>query len=67
MANHSYNVTMPARFRPKDAKPILGIVVGYPLNIACEDFLGRRLRLGYLSHRWPAHAASHYAATDYVS
>ena len=44
------NITMAARLRPKDAKPVLGIMVGYPLDMARENFLGRGLRLRYLSH-----------------
>ena len=36
ITNHRHNITMPARIRPKDAKPILCIVVGYPPDIARE-------------------------------
>ena len=45
ITNDRHNVTMPARFGPKDAKTVLSIVVGYPLDQTRQHFLGSRLRL----------------------
>jgi len=41
VANHGYDVTMPARSGAQNAKAILGVVVGYSLDEACQHFLGR--------------------------
>jgi hypothetical protein len=35
-ANHGHDVTMPARLSAQDAKTILGVVVGYSLDEACQ-------------------------------
>jgi hypothetical protein len=45
MANDGYNVTMPACFGAQNAKPILSVVIGHPLDEARQDFLARRLQL----------------------
>ena len=41
VANHGYDVTMPARSGAQNAKAILGVVVGYSLDEARQHFLGR--------------------------
>ena len=40
MADDGHQIAMPARFRPENAKAVLGIVESDPLNEACENFLG---------------------------
>jgi hypothetical protein len=40
ITNHGYNSTMPARLGPQNAKAILGIMVGYPIDEARQHFLG---------------------------
>ena len=41
MADHGYDVTMSARPGAENAKTILGVVVGYPLDKARQNFLGQ--------------------------
>jgi hypothetical protein len=41
VADHGHQITVPARFRSEDAKAVLGIVEGYPLDEAGEHLLGR--------------------------
>src|SRR5262249_59386772 len=41
MANHGHNVTMPARLSAQDAKTVLGVVVGYSLDEACQHLAVR--------------------------
>jgi hypothetical protein len=41
MANHGHDVAMPARPGAQNAKPILGVVVGYSLDEARQHFLVR--------------------------
>ena len=41
MADHGHQITVPPRLRPKNAKAVLGVVEGDPLNQAGEHLLGR--------------------------
>ena len=45
MANHGHNVAMAACFGAQNAKPILGVMVGYALDESRQHFSARRLRL----------------------
>jgi hypothetical protein len=40
MANHRHNITVTTRPGAQNAKTVLGVVVGYPLDQACQYFLG---------------------------
>jgi hypothetical protein len=56
MANHGHDVTMPARPGTQNAKTILGVVVGYPLDEARQHFLGQRFWLsGKILNGSPSH------------
>jgi len=44
MAHDRHDVTMSTRRRAQDAETILGVVVGYSLDEACQHFPGVRLR-----------------------
>jgi hypothetical protein len=46
MADDGHQIAVTTRFRPEDAKPVLGIMEGDSLDEAGEDFLDRCLRIG---------------------
>jgi hypothetical protein len=46
MADDGHEIAVPARFRPENAKAVLGVVEGDPLDEASENFLGRWFGIG---------------------
>ena len=56
MTNNGYDVTMPARLGPQNAKAILGIMVRDALDETGNNFL--RLILGWVFHTLNSHDAS---------
>ena len=48
MADNGHDITMPARLGPQNAKAVLGIMVGDPLDDAGKNLL--RLILGGVFH-----------------
>jgi hypothetical protein len=41
VADDGHQIAVAARFRPENAKAILGVVESDPLDEACENFLSR--------------------------
>jgi hypothetical protein len=41
VADDSHQIAVSARFRPENAKAVLGVVEGHPLDEARENFLSR--------------------------